>query len=137
MVTVLYSVQKNKIFEQYDNEPRNLWHQSFKYDISKFIGDELVMLDVFGEPTPTQKVMPFGKHKGEFVSNLGDNYLRWVTSIAYGPLKDWCIDEQIKRFGSVRSPAYRMNNDYNYGYDDDELNEMAADYASENFGDRD
>ena len=107
MVTVLYSVQRDQIFEQYDNEPYYLWNGSFRYQMVHFIGDQLMVLDIYGEQTTSQKIIPFGRHKGESVSELSDEYLVWLTGIALGPLSKWCEDEQMKRFGKIK-PLHKV-----------------------------
>lgn len=137
MVTVLYNVQRNNIFEQYDNCPQSLWRGSFNYPITDFVGEELVILDIFGEPTIPQKIIPFGKYKNHLVSDVPDEYLRWLTSIAYGPLKSWCVQESEKRFGGIEPLDSRTYSGVYRNYDYDELCEAYADYICEDWGDRD
>lgn len=133
MVTVLYSVQRDKIFEQYDNEPYYLYNGPFRYQMVHFIGDELVVLDIFGEQTQSQKIIPFGRYKGQLVSQVSDPYLVWMTSIALGPLRKWCENEQMERFCKIK-PIHKV---WRHVFDDGDMGHDCGMDPVWDFGDRD
>lgn len=137
MVTILYNAQRDKIFEQYDNDPYYFWNGAFRYQAVHFLGEELVILDIIGSPSIPQKTIPFGKYKGYLVYDAPDEYLRWLTSVAYGPLKFWCEEESNRRFGGIQPPSSRTYSGTYPHYDYDELCEMHGDFMCENWGDRD
>lgn len=141
VINIFYSEQKDQIFEWYDNDPDNFYANGFRYSSRSFLGESITLIDQFGKTTYQPHRMPFGKHKGELVEGLSDNYLRWVGSIANGPLKFWIDEEMIKRFGQVLGPESRgLSYSYSgpksrdaYDWDDTE----ASGISMWDFGDND
>ena len=118
MTKLFYSESKDQLLELFDSDPEYFYCGSFKYKANTFIGEALIFIDQYGQPAKFPRTVPFGKFKGQTVESLSDDYLRWLGSIAAGPLKVWCIDEMIARFGSILAPRVRSYVDSKSDYED-------------------
>lgn len=127
MIFLFYHEGMDQLLEVRSSDPEKFYSGCFYYQAIEFVGEPLILIDFYPDSKRGDRIMPFGKYRGKDISEVSDDYLKWLGGVAYGPLRLWCEEEMVKRFGAVVPPASSSINyvpyDDEFGGDDTMLGE--------------